>query len=298
MRAASLRGSAAAVSIEARTDTLGEYRICGVGDSTEVTIVAAGPHSRTGQVRTMLGPLSLARVNFRLAEVAEGDAAPTAGAISGSVTDSLGAPIVGARVTLDGSTVTVPTDAAGTFLLSNVPPGTQTLEVGQVGLESARLVMDIVPGATTPVALTLTKAHLLNTIHVTAPRMKTMWGVADAIARQRYGVGRLLLEDQIKGMATFETLLQGVSGLRVAPNEYGGPWVALMRRGVGECIARPFVDGREVDYNEVAMLKPKDIAAVEVYVHAGTAPMFTNIPSIYRHDETCGVILIWEKHQV
>ena len=297
-RGTSLRRSAAPVTIEARTDTLGEYRICGAGDSTEVTVIAAGPHSRTGEVRIMVGPLEIARVNLRLAEVAEGDAAPPAATISGSVTDSVGTAIAGARVALDGSTVTTLTDAAGTFALANVPPGTQTLEVRRVGLEPARLVVDITPGGNTPVALTLAKAHLLYTIVVTAPRLRSMPGVADAIRRQRFGVGRLLLEEQIKDMATFETLLQNVSGLRVVANESGGPWVALMRRGVGECVARPFVDGREVDYDIVSTIKPKDIAALEVFVHGALAPVFTSVRSIYGRDETCGVILIWEKHQV
>lgn len=297
-RATPLRQSAASVSVETRTDSLGEYRICGVGDSTEVTVIAAGPHSRTGEVRMMIGPMDIARVNLRLAEVGEGDAAPPAGKVSGSVTDSIGAPIAGARVSLDGSNSSVVTDAAGKFLLADVQPGTQSIEVRRVGLEPARTAVDVAPGATTPVALTLTKAQLLYTIVVTASRVRSMPGVADAINRQRYGIGRLLLEDQIKGATTFETLLQNVSGLRVVPNENGGPWVALMRRGIRECIARPFLDGREVDYDVVAMIKPKDIAALEIFVHGAVAPVFTAVRSIYGRDETCGVILIWEKHQV
>jgi hypothetical protein len=297
-RASPLRRSAAPVMVETHTDSLGAYRLCGVSDSTEVTVVAAGPHSTTGEVRLMIGRLQLARVNLRLAEVAEGDAAPPAGTVAGSVTDSIGNPVAAARVSLDGSTVTVLTDATGRFLLPNVQPGTQSIEVRRVGLDPARTVVDVAPGATTPVALTLSKAHLLYTVVVTASRVRSMPGVAEAIDRQRFGVGRLLLEDQIRNVPTFESLLQNVSGLRVVANETGGPWVALMRRGVGECVARPFVDGREVDYDVISTLKPKDIAALEVYVHGALAPVFTSVRSIYGRDETCGVILIWEKHQV
>ena len=297
-RTTALRRSAAPVVVEAHTDSLGMYRICGVSDSTEVTVMAAGPHATTGDVRLMIGRLELARVNLRLAEVEEGAAAPPAGTITGTVTDSIDMPIAGARVSLDGSNATVLTDATGRFLLANVQPGTQTIEVRRVGLEPARTVLDVAPGATTPVALTLSKAHLLYTVVVTASRVRSMPGVADAINRQRFGVGRLLLEDQIKNVPTFESLLQNVSGLRVVANENGGPWVALMRRGIGECVARPFLDGREVDYDVVSMLRPKDIAALEVFVHGALAPVFTSVRSIYGRDETCGVILIWEKHQV
>ena len=67
---------------------------------------------------------------------------------------------------------------------------------------------------------------------------------------------------------------------------------------MGECVARPFLDGHEVDYDVVATLKPSDIAALEVFVRGATAPIFTAGPSIFGRDRRCGVILIWEKHQV
>jgi len=295
-RAATLLQPPAPTTVEAHTDSLGEYRICGIPDSVVASVVAAGPHSSTGEVQAVVGPLGIVRVNLRLAEVAEGELAPRAGTLTGTVTDSLGAPVSGAQVALDGDTSSVRTDAAGKFRLAEVRPGTQTIEVRRLGLEPARLVVDIAPGTSTTVALTLIRSRLLDPILVTAERMKHLTGVVDAIQRHRTGIGTMMLADEIAQRPTIMSLLQGISGVRVMPEHGGIEWVAMMRRGAGECAARTFVDGREVDTDFVASLSPRDLAAVEVYVRGATAPIFTAGRSPYGRDEACGVILFWEKH--
>ena len=304
--AVSLTRSADATIVETHTDSLGEYRLCGIPDSTMATVVAAGPHSATGGVEAFLGPLGITRVNLRLAEVPEGEAAPLPGTLVGTVRDSLGAAVVDAQVLLDGDTSSVRTDHAGQFRLSGVETGTQTIEVRRVGLEPARLVVNIVPGTITTVSLTLIKSRLLDPILVTAQRMRSMPGVSDAIRRHRTGVGNLMLEDEIARSATIQTLLQGIPGVRVAAVHGGIGWEALMSRGGsltrpelvagGECVARLFLDGQEVDSDVISSLTPGDIAALEVYVHATSAPIFTAGRSPYGRDELCGVILFWEKH--
>lgn len=295
-RSASLLKAPDPTIVEVRTDSLGEYRICGVADSVVANVIAAGPHSSTGSVQAVVGPLGIVRVNLRLAEVAAGETAPRAGVLVGAVSDSLGAPIPSAQVSLDGDSVSARTDTAGRFRLARVQPGTQTVEVRRVGLERARLAVDIAPGTTTTVALTLGKSRLLDPILVTAQRMRNMPGVVDAVRRHRTGVGYIKLEEEIAKSPTMMSLFQGISGLRVRPASGGIQWVALMRRGAGECAARVFVDGREVDIDYAASIVPSELAAVEVYIRGATAPIFTAGRSPYGGDETCGVILLWEKH--
>lgn len=295
--AASLLKPPEPVVVEARTDSLGEYRICGVADSAVAIVVAAGPHSSTGNVQAVVGPLGIARVNLRLAEVAAGETAPPAGTLVGTVSDSLGVPVSDAQVSLDADTASARTGADGRFRLARVQPGTQTIEVRRVGLEPARLVVDVAPGATTTVALTLTKSRLLDPILVTAQRMRNMPGVVDAIRRHRTGVGLIKLEEEIARSPTMMSLFQGISGVRILPDMGGTQWVALMRRGAGECVARVFVDGREVATEVAASIIPSDLAAMEVYVRGATAPIFTAGRSPYVNDDACGVILLWEKHQ-
>lgn len=295
-RAASLLQTPAPSVVETRTDSLGEYRICGVADSAVASILAAGPHSSTGEVQAVVGPRGIARVNLRLAEVAEGELTPAPGILVGTVTDSLGGPVPDAQLSLDGDTSSVRTDASGNFRLANVQPGTQTIEVRRVGLEPARRVIDIVPGATTTLSFALVRSRLLDPILVTAESIRQMPGVADAIRRHRTGLGTMLLADDIAQRPTMMSLFQGISGLRIMPVNGGTSWEALMRRGGGECVARTFVDGREVDTDYVASITPGELAALEVYVRGTTAPIFTAGRSPYGRDEACGVILLWEKH--
>ena len=295
-RAASLLTSPEPVTVDTRTDSLGEYRICGLADSAVANVIAAGPHSSTGNVQVVVGPLGIARLNLRLAEAADGELLPPTGILAGVVRDSLGTPIAEAQVSIDGDTASVRSDADGRFRLTQVQAGTQTIEVRRVGLEPGRLVVDIVPGATTSVALTLTKSRLLDPILVTAQRMRNMPGVVDAVRRHRTGIGYIKLEDEIAKSPTMMSLFQGISGVRIRPANGGTQWVALMRRGAGECAARVFVDGREVDIDYAASIVPSELAAVEVYVRGATAPIFTAGRSPYGADETCGVILLWEKH--
>lgn len=106
----------------------------------------------------------------------------------------------------------------------------------------------------------------------------------------------MMLADEITRRPTMMSLLQGISGVRVMPEKGGTGWVALMRRGAGECAARTFVDGREVDTEYVASMSPGELAAMEVFVRGSTAPIFTAGRSPYGRDEACGVILFWEKH--
>jgi hypothetical protein len=311
---------------ETRTDTNGVYRLCGVPDSTFATVQAAGPHSSTGEVRTKIGPLGVVNVDLRLAEVAEGEAPPTPGTIFGTVTDSLNRPITHARVTLDGSAIEAQTDAAGRFHLAGVMPGTQTIEVRRVGLEGVRRAVDVTPGATMTMALTLEKAQLLDAMIVTAERTKRSPRVVEAFRRHRTGNGKLIPEEEIKQHATVQSVVQGLAGVRVTMGQgnVSNGWVAMLRQGEKECIARIFIDGLENDYDFLWTLNPDQVEAVEVFVRPGTAPIFTaghthftNRPvrlpgveflggppppptpgdaSTIPRDETCGMLLFWLKH--
>jgi outer membrane receptor protein involved in Fe transport len=62
------------------------------------------------------------------------------GKIMGTVTDSrTGAPMVGANVILEGTTLGAATDMEGQYLILNVPPGSYTMAVSVVGYSTARI---------------------------------------------------------------------------------------------------------------------------------------------------------------
>jgi hypothetical protein len=293
--AASILEQFASTVVETKTDSLGRYRVCGVPDSAFANVMAAGPHSTTGEVQTQVGPVGIARVNLRLAEVSEGESEPPAGALAGVVMDSLGAPVGDAQITLDGSSATTRTDAVGRFRLAPVQSGTQTIEVKRVGLDVARRPVDIAPSATTTVSFTLVRSHLLDRMLITAQRERSSPEIVDAVRRHRAGAGILLMEDEIQQRFSVQSLLERIPGVRTSRGAGGMGWVAVMRTAGRECVARVFIDGRESDYDEALSLTPDRLAAVEVFVRAGTAPIFTAGRSVFGSGEACGVIIFWLK---
>ena len=286
---------------EARTDSAGIYRVCGVPDGVLASVQAAGPHSATGEVAAEVGPLRMARVNLQLAEVEEGELAPRPGLLLGTVRDSAGKPIDDALVLLDGSTLQARTDSTGRFRLGNVPPGTQTVEVRLVGLAPGRRTVDVAPGDTTRVSLTLVRSQLLDAVVVLGARPAGAMAaqVADAVRRHRSGVGHLFTAEQIAGRATIPSVLQDVPGLRIgvvgtADNGWV-PWMRYYGPTGGECVPRLYIDGIEHDYPELRLLGPDDIEAIEVYRTPTQAPFFVAGSSHYGRSELCGVVIVWTK---
>ncbi len=94
----------------------------------------------------------------------QGDDAPTGpqfnedtGAVRGTVTDAELLPLEGAQVAILNldTGISTTTDDAGTFTLSNVPPGTHTLAVQKLGFESQAKKVDVQAGDETFVELML-----------------------------------------------------------------------------------------------------------------------------------------------
>ncbi len=108
----------------------------------------------------------------------------SSGAIAGRVVNqATGAPLTGASVVLAAdprfSTLTA---SDGTFLLSSVPPGTQTLVVDYTGLDTGRVEAAVRAGGRTSVTVELTSAvYKLEAFNVSAVRE----GQAMAINQQR-----------------------------------------------------------------------------------------------------------------
>lgn len=90
------------------------------------------------------------------------------GAVAGIITDSEARPVAGVTVALIGAEdIQSTTDEAGSFTLSNVPPGTYTLAVQKLGFESVAKSVNVVAGQTTDVQVTL------EAIAVKEPYMET-----------------------------------------------------------------------------------------------------------------------------
>jgi TonB-linked SusC/RagA family outer membrane protein len=104
-------------------------------------------------------------------------AAQETGTIQGTVTDAQGgSPVVGARVTVDGTSIGAATGADGRFVLRNVPAGTRTLRAAMLGYASAQRTVAVTAGATATANFSLAETGvLMDELVVTAlgiPREK------------------------------------------------------------------------------------------------------------------------------
>ena len=96
--------------------------------------------------------------------------AQQAGTVQGTVTDGqTRQPIVGARVSVDGTSAAVATSADGTFTVRNVPAGTRTVRVAMLGYAAGARQVSVTPGGTVRADFTLsTQGILLDQVVVTA----------------------------------------------------------------------------------------------------------------------------------
>src|SRR2546423_14583815 len=78
------------------------------------------------------------------------------GTVAGRVTDQAnGQPLVGARVTIMGTSLIAQTNAEGRYTLSRVPGGQLTVRASAVGYGAASRVVTVNPGETVVVDLAL-----------------------------------------------------------------------------------------------------------------------------------------------
>jgi TonB-linked SusC/RagA family outer membrane protein len=82
------------------------------------------------------------------------------GTITGRVTDENGQPLAGAQVAVQGTELRAVTNAQGQYRLVNVPAGSRTLRVGQIGREAAERTVTVAAGETATANFALPAAAL------------------------------------------------------------------------------------------------------------------------------------------
>lgn len=82
-------------------------------------------------------------------------AAQTAGTLSGTITDTAGAPVPGARIVLMGTNRGALSKPDGSYLMVRVPPGTYQVRVTGIAMEEARKEVTIAADSTAALDFTL-----------------------------------------------------------------------------------------------------------------------------------------------
>jgi hypothetical protein len=284
-------------------DDLGRFTVCGVpGDATLTTRAYAGADSSgvvelrvpanglllrdlvIGQAQRVMLPAPSA--NERTRTVLRGS-----GRIRGTVRDTAGRPLVGARVSHGESGVEATSTAGGQFVLDNLPGGSRMLDVRAVGFQPQRAIVDVRDSSDVSTTIALdAMAPVVDTVRVSADRLSQIAGFEN---RRRMGFGSFLDESAIsRRNATFiADLLRTTPGLTVVPGGNGRDQV-LMRggSGSGRCVPNVFLNGMNTPVPDGVLdnlVRSSDVRAVEVYPGTGSVPLE------FQGRNGCGSIVIW-----
>jgi hypothetical protein len=281
------------------TDSLGQYRLCGVPTNQRLVLqvqtgksagaeielfvdeqagVARRPLSLSVGDTTMVLPDSLRPL--RLTGTAQ---------LTGTIRTLDGRPLAGAQVHVVDGLSSALTDSAGHFTVSHLPAGSQVAEVRKLGYTLGRAQVELRRGRTTELELRLTRFVSLDSVRVLARRTRYREFEAH---RRNWGWGNFLDEEQVANRHVFYTsdLLRMTPGMRVFGE---GPAARVVSsRGVmslrgAPCDINIVIDG--LQQQNINMVRPHDIGAMEIY------PSSFGVPIQYSANSQCGAVVIWTK---
>jgi hypothetical protein len=284
----------------------GTYRLCGL------------PPQLEGKLQVINGPLTSGEITLNFGEdllfLRSMSIAPAAAVVAVSPTDSVGprapevrvlgtarltgrvlnaagAPIVGARVQLDGTPRAAVTRANGDFVLDSLPPGTQTVTARHLGFAPVEQAVDLATAEPRSVTLRMSDyVPVLETVRVTAARDRALDDVGFA-RRKRNGLGTFLEGKDINQQSQyFSDVLRTVPGLRVQPAGMGRQAVTSTR-GVNGCVmfvidGTPWQSMEPGDIDD--FVRPHELGAVEVYSPSNAPAEFVGA-----RGGSCTVIVGW-----
>lgn len=219
------------------------------------------------------------------------------GSINGRVTDAKNEGIPGVTVLVDGTSVGGSTNADGTYTISGVPAGTQTLIISFVGYSTVRQPVTVSAGKTTTVAAqklseNATALGEAVVIGYGTQRRQDLTGAVEQISEKQF----------VKGQVTNpEQLIQGkVAGVQItsAGGAPGSSTSILIRGGSSLTASNAplvIIDGVPVDNtgiagasNPLTSINPNDIASITVLKDASAT-------AIYGVRASNGVIIVTTK---
>jgi hypothetical protein len=283
----------------------GAFVLCGVPPEASVTTRAyAGPDS-SGVVELVVPRNGLLVRDLIIASPQRVAVAPTSAAerprtllkgtsrVRGVVRDSVGKPLVGARVSVPGTGAEGVSTGGGAFSFEALPGGSWMVEARAVGFEPRRVAVDFIENAEAVTEISLAGlAPRMDTVKVTADRWSREMAAFEE--RKKMGGGYFIDDLQLERRnALFAAdILRGTPGVTIQPGASAGRDRVTMRgnAGAGTCIPAVFVNGMNTPIPDGVIenvVSTNDIRAVEVYSRTGSTP-----PEFMSRNG-CGSIVIW-----
>ncbi len=288
------------------TDSSGSYSLCGTPVEYLLAARARIGTFASGLIDVLVDMRGVVRRDLAVSRESLLGAADSSGArrglatILGSVRGERGGLLGGAYASIDDVDEKAEVDSLGRFVLRGLPSGTHMLMVRRIGYFASRQPVALRNRDTVRVNVSMAEATLLDTIRVTASPY--LVPIVDQIEqRRRAGFGYLVGPDEIRRHGTFRSVFEGFPlvevrgstfnftiGFRKMSKFEGGPKNTVV--ATTGCTPEIFIDDYRADAEQLSVLTPQDIWAVEIHTHPN-AGLFKYLS--WNND--CGVILVWTK---
>jgi TonB family protein len=249
---------------------------------------------RVAQLRVCLFELTL--LGGFLLPATSNAGAQSSGSIGGVVSDSSGAIVYGAEISLVGTTITTRSDDAGEFRLGNIPEGLATIRVRRLGFVSISIPVQVT-AREGPMHLEVRLARAATTLKpllVQAKRVDYTGRLSGYYQRlEHQSGGTFITREQIdrENPQMLTQMLSRVAGINSTRMRAGGSGVRMRGRN---CWPLVWLDGFPMGAGEVDLdaFPPSSIQGIELYLGATGAPArYTAL----RDMSSCGTILIWSR---
>ncbi len=282
-----------------RSDSLGQYVICGVLERVDAAIVGLSAEYRSLSMLLSDDELPVRRGDLVLGRI---DAAQDRAVVTGSVVDRDGKPVPDATVQIEGADA-LRTDAAGRFSSLTVPTGTRMMFVRKVGFVPFATPVDVIDRGVRDRTVTLDKGVALAAVTVTAVRTRSR-DQREFQERQLAGFARIMEGRQVKNYPELRSAIAMLPGIMVVGDVRGdfsilgrvgtggntGSLRASSRNPGGRCNVTLYLDGMLVDEAYLRVMATEEVAALELYPSESYAP-----PRYRTFGDGCAMLLVWTR---
>jgi hypothetical protein len=291
---------------EATVTADGTYRICGLPSQVDGRVQVLRGALTSGEIAISFGQDLLGLRSMSIAPpgqvvtvaVTSSDSArrPTRVALgnarlTGKIVNRSGQPLVGARVSVDGTDRVAISRTGGDFVLDSLPVGTQTVTARLLGYAPNEVAVEL--SSREPRAVTVRLevfVPVLEAVRVTATRERALDDVGFT-RRKRGAAGWFMDADAIssRNALQFTDLMRSAPGIRVSQSN-GQQIIESSRDPMNGCV-NVWLDGsmwRQMSPGDIdQFVKPYELGAVEVY-----SP--TTTPAEYQEaGRSCSTIIAW-----
>jgi TonB family protein len=216
------------------------------------------------------------------------------GTLTGSVTDSSGAPIFGAEVAIAATEARALTDERGEFRLPRFSDAAVTLKVRRLGFVPVSLELQSQKNQADNLTVRLARtATVLPPVPIRAQRADFTGRLAGYYQRlQGHSSGYFITREEIdrENPSRLSQLLTHVPGITARGNRTGRG-VRMRERN---CSPLVWIDGMSMGAGEVDLdaFPPNTIQGIELYLGSTTAPLRYQAD---RDQSSCGTILLWSR---